>query len=309
MKLYKYLPPERIDVLTTLHVRFTQAEDFNDPFEVAPHLDAILPPRAIDALFGQLVSNFGAFSLESVASVLKSAGLTVDDIDELVGSSGAVRRFENLLNSGIPAHELREGIKSFLSQTAATARPTFGTVFQQKFGTRFGIFSLSETPLSLLMWAHYADSHRGYLLEIESDHPTLANAASAGAIARLLPVSYRVDRPAVTAYDPSVLPEHHLDNLVRDVLLTKSAQWSYEREHRMILPLNDFERFPHRIVQERCHLFPVPPEVITGVVIGARATLSTRAAIARALKENVLLSHVTSRQANVSPARFEVILG
>ncbi len=153
MKLYKYLPPERIDVLTTLHVRFTQAEDFNDPFEVAPHLDAILPLPAVDALFDQLVSSFGAFDLQLVASVLASVGLTVDDIDELVASPDVVRRFGTLLMSGLPGDTLREEIKRFILQVLTTARPTFGTVFQHKFGTRFGILSLSEhtsKPLHIL---------------------------------------------------------------------------------------------------------------------------------------------------------------
>ena len=38
MKLFKYLPPERIDVLENLRVRFTPPVVFNDPFESRPHI-------------------------------------------------------------------------------------------------------------------------------------------------------------------------------------------------------------------------------------------------------------------------------
>ena len=34
--LYKYLPPERIDVLSNLRIRFSQPRSLNDPFETAP---------------------------------------------------------------------------------------------------------------------------------------------------------------------------------------------------------------------------------------------------------------------------------
>ena len=38
MELFKYLPPDRIDVLKSLRIRFTQPIAFNDPFESRPHI-------------------------------------------------------------------------------------------------------------------------------------------------------------------------------------------------------------------------------------------------------------------------------
>jgi hypothetical protein len=40
MILYKYLHPDRIDVLTQKMVRFTQPGDFNDPFEFRPYIQS-----------------------------------------------------------------------------------------------------------------------------------------------------------------------------------------------------------------------------------------------------------------------------
>lgn len=38
MILYKYLTPDRIDVLQNCMVRYTQPGAFNDPFEVKPYI-------------------------------------------------------------------------------------------------------------------------------------------------------------------------------------------------------------------------------------------------------------------------------
>ena len=41
MYLYKYLPPDRIDVLENAAIRFTQPDQLNDPFESRPCMTSI----------------------------------------------------------------------------------------------------------------------------------------------------------------------------------------------------------------------------------------------------------------------------
>jgi hypothetical protein len=36
MLIYKYVVPERIDVIENVSIRFTQADALNDPFEIKP---------------------------------------------------------------------------------------------------------------------------------------------------------------------------------------------------------------------------------------------------------------------------------
>ena len=43
MSIYKYIPPERIDILQNNHIRFTQPSAFNDPFEAFPYFKALAP--------------------------------------------------------------------------------------------------------------------------------------------------------------------------------------------------------------------------------------------------------------------------
>lgn len=98
-----------------------------------------------------------------------------------------------------------------------------------------GVVSLSKNALSIPMWSHYANFHRGFIIEFripvmgyEEDIP-LSND-------RLLPfpVEYSPKRPRLSVGEPT--PE----NIVNKVLLTKSTDWEYEEEERVI----DHERGP-----------------------------------------------------------------
>ncbi len=42
MKIFKYLIPERIDVIENMSIRFTQAKYLNDPFESLPFISKLI---------------------------------------------------------------------------------------------------------------------------------------------------------------------------------------------------------------------------------------------------------------------------
>lgn len=93
-----------------------------------------------------------------------------------------------------------------------------------------GIVSLSKDPLSILMWSHYAEFHRGFVLEFripimgrKKDLPLATD--------RLLPlpVQYKSERPYV-----AVGTELPID-LLEKIVLTKSLEWSYEAEERVLI--------------------------------------------------------------------------
>jgi hypothetical protein len=120
-----------------------------------------------------------------------------------------------------------------------------------------------------------------------------------------LKVEYARERPTVI-FDPEAQaadPEASRSLLIRQILLTKSAEWEYEREWRMVFPLTDSKLYPHRVVN-RCHLFPLPPKAITSVIIGARAREETKAAIKQALISSATLRHVQISQARIDDSRF-----
>ena len=98
-----------------------------------------------------------------------------------------------------------------------------------------GVVSLSKNALNIPMWSHYADFHRGFVLEFRT--PIMGSKEDLRlSTDRLLPfpVHYKANRPHIEI--GLKLP----DDLVERVLLTKSLDWEYEEEERVI----DKERGP-----------------------------------------------------------------
>jgi|SRR5450631_886796 hypothetical protein len=84
------------------------------------------------------------------------------------------------------------------------------------------VLSFSEALTEPLMWAHYAQGFQGVAFGFDR---TLCDWMS-----ELYPVDYRDSVPII---DIDGLGETDLaDSLIDAVLLTKSGQWSYERELR-----------------------------------------------------------------------------
>lgn len=65
MRLYKYVSPERTDVLKNWLIRFTQPTSFNDPFETFPYLQSLGTPEQYEDLGENLAEEFASALSES----------------------------------------------------------------------------------------------------------------------------------------------------------------------------------------------------------------------------------------------------
>jgi hypothetical protein len=88
---------------------------------------------------------------------------------------------------------------------------------------KIGILCLSKKRNDLLMWAHYADWHRGYCVGIQKSE--LSKHFINDAL--IQPNDYKTKFPIYKFIDPS--PNQHIDRL-----FTKSKHWAYEKEYRFI---------------------------------------------------------------------------
>ncbi len=123
-----------------------------------------------------------------------------------------------------------------------------------------GILSLvKDRRQDLLMWAHYADSHRGCVLEFDGTHEwfkTKHGTNPHDLMGVLNEVNYSPTRPQVS-----------LLGLGKDHLLTKAECWGYEKEWRILLNLRDCTTQTHG--EKKVNgLFQVPHEALTGVYLG-----------------------------------------
>ncbi|WP_429094262.1 DUF2971 domain-containing protein [Aeromonas veronii] len=96
-----------------------------------------------------------------------------------------------------------------------------------------GIISFTESYNNLLMWSHYADEHKGIVIEF--DYHVLKTHFN-----KILSVSNSIERVLYNRERHEVLP---YTTLPKRNLLTKSDDWIYEKEHRVITKVSNADYF------------------------------------------------------------------
>lgn len=229
MRLYKYLHPDRVDVLEGGLLRFSQPSAFNDPFEVMPAVREAIPADQAISIFDEHIRS----NEDDLRSRFQQELANNQEIGQLLRLLPAEYRetftFEDAMAT--VSGELPEFLSAFLPRLTAQLRTTFPAQTQERLNRQFGILCLTEAPDNLLMWAHYADCHRGFVLEFDSTHAFFNQRTSTSDYLRhLAKVSYTRVRPQLTLFDSTIDPEVFVANLVASYFLTKSADWSYEKE-------------------------------------------------------------------------------
>ncbi len=143
--------------------------------------------------------------------------------------------------------------------------------------SKVGVMCLSEVHDDILMWAHYADSHRGVCLVFDPSDPFFATAQ---------PVLYRDDRPHV---NPLL---HTHDQMLDAAMLTKSKHWFYEREWRIIQ------------YSKGAGVYTVPAGALVQVVLGAEMSAEVEAKVRQWASEAV--PKISVIRASLSPTQFKV---
>lgn len=87
----------------------------------------------------------------------------------------------------------------------------------------FGVCCFMEDKFSQLMWSHYADGHKGFCVEFSFDEERFNNF--------VYPICYRKEMVNIEMKSPKAdfLP----------IMLTKSEDWAYEREWRLVFTGKD----------------------------------------------------------------------
>lgn len=124
---------------------------------------------------------------------------------------------------------------------------------------RFRVFCLTTKPTSLLMWAHYGNKHQGLCLEFD---------ATAEKVWRARRVVYTDKLPLANA---DYMKDH--EALLAASLLTKSAEWSYEDEYRLLA--RDGTIDPTFSLATEGNFLNLPTGAITAVIAGSRAKIDT----------------------------------
>jgi hypothetical protein len=108
----------------------------------------------------------------------------------------------------------------------------------------WGIYSLSQTYKDELLWAYYADAHRGFCIEYELD--VLLDYQLKHEM--VIDVDYIPDIPVFTLHDISSIINDK-KSLIKKFIGTKSIRWKHESEMRIITARPGLYEFDFRAVK------------------------------------------------------------
>ena len=149
MVFYKYVSAERIDILQNRLIRFTQPYAMNDPFEARPDFYT-LGKKGLASAFANMIRRAPYRVWEDYKRATRT------DLDRWA--------FANQLEVD---PDYAEQLYKDLGHRDIL--PNLRNKFYDLHNDA-GILSLSETPDNLLMWAHYAQGHTGFVLMLDGSH-------------------------------------------------------------------------------------------------------------------------------------------
>lgn len=262
--LYKYLVADRIgDVLENGMVRFTHLLDTNDVFEVRKTFQRFAGPKFMDMLTEIITENITSEYVEKqIRDRLLSAGVNVP-----------MRKARRLLEK-----KMGMSIESFIRSEMLNSANNFANMidtvkspeeFIQEIGSILMCFSLSARYDIPSMWAHYAGNHTGLVVAFDSRHPWFKDEQdnTRSALQRIKYLDEQSDEL--------------LDD-IQAVFSSKSTAWAYEQEWRMNCVIKDIEKTVS-LGSEQIHLRSFPPEAVSSVILGSKASNDTVERARRAL--------------------------
>ena len=182
------------------------------------------------------------------------------------------------------------------------------SLLKQLFETNIGILCLTRTPLNPLMWAHYAEDHKGVVIGIDVDKAGFNNVDSNMIPANFGHMLYTKTRPnihpnvdylAQSKLLTSCKFQKDIYELLQSYFLNKSSDWHYEEEIRVVKNVlgistentkNDSGQFKiiKRKNNEILRAYQLPDNAIKEVYFGAKCELQS----------NHLIMTVTDEEGN-----------
>lgn len=164
---------------------------------------------------------------------------------------------EALLRKGVvDSDERQQRARAFLARAQGDPAAWEGIAsgMRETILDNSAVSCLSENCCNTLMFAHYGQGHRGFCLEFDASGDSI--------FAKAKRVRYEKSYPSVRYVGA---PDDRTEGFI-EALLTKSPEWSYEKEWRLI-------RLPHHVRdakgQSPVGVYPFSPEHLTGMFFGA----------------------------------------
>lgn len=163
-----------------------------------------------------------------------------------------------------------------------------------------GIISFTESIDNILMWSHYANSHKGMAIGFNPKHDFFKG---------LQRVRYTTQRPDLRKEFP---------NIVGVELFFKSEQWIYEKEWRLVESFNRAhcvlnaktmelsDKIPIPSCFPNLAMLTVPEDAIESLTFGVNADKNAIEKIRNLIIENERLSHIKLQKIEMGMDKYEL---
>ncbi|MCG7336196.1 DUF2971 domain-containing protein [Sporosarcina sp. ACRSM] len=236
---------------------FSKATDFNDPYDSALTIDksTIFEKKNKVALLKVFCEKFNV-NLSEVELVFES-----------LDYKGTLQFFLYHYSPYKDSPELVPGIvDEFMKEDGELYNDYVSSISKLHQGKVFAS-CFSESELSMLMWSHYANNHSGMCIEYDFNEMDMSDEAIWG----LHPVDYIEELLEFKDYAEEV-SENPM--LIIQPAISKSIEWSYEKEWRMIfISEQGVESFNYKISKPK------------SVILGARVSEEDKSEVLEIAKQ------------------------
>ncbi|TPG56793.1 DUF2971 domain-containing protein [Ewingella americana] len=255
-RFLKFVPEDRIDVVQNGLICMTPPVRLNDPFEVNPIVIELDPDN-----YNNPDVPTDLLTPEDHEYSYKRQNLKYEYMDKY-------RTFANNF-----------GILSLVSGDDMSIMPGIEVV------------NPKDPRRNLLMWAHYANQHKGFVIEFSSDFMTSEGFPEQ----EIIEVNYHDERPFILFED--------IDAKNTDAFYRKGASWMYEQEWRLVRPLSEAAS----VTEEGHHLFKFNRASIVSITAGCRMSDEKKEALKTLIRTDPELVHTKYLQARIGNEHNTVV--
>ena len=140
----------------------------------------------------------------------------------------------------------------------------------------------SRSPEVIPMWAHYAENHKGFVVEFSEEH--LAEAIRKASFGDVDYMDAPSDDLTEMLHRAFKIGKYRYTYLLRRgvfsaAYFTKTSCWAYEQERRMIVPDENTREVSGLI------LLDTPSKCVTSIIVGSKATKETKETLTKKAAE------------------------
>ena len=246
MALFRYFSPEAaLRVLKTGELMVTPPKYLNDPLECRPVIKCKDPHRFARRKIDETMTPEFFESHRSIFPVR-----TFEEYQSIL------RRWDAVLSELAVQH-------------VADADSHLQAAMQDLISEVVGVICFTANGLDHQMWAHYASSHHGLVIELQQDYPAFS-------LPSFFPIEYS-DEPVVLDASSGITRDD-----IALLLRRKRSDWSSEMESRFVVPLARAR--VHDLPEGRRYFVRIGSEIVVSFTLGLRTNDEIRRAVIELLR-------------------------